>query len=254
MDYQKYLKYKTKYLLLKKKLTQLGGAKYIHDRRNEAGREFSFLITELNITIVDFVRDIYGLNIRLEKNEVVDVTEQREDTKSGNMFGKVVKNGITGWIEMKYLKPQPEESTFAASLSISKASYAKKKEEELSTIVKAINDAYSNPLTIYKVSIDCNHSNNKLKSQEKTYLKIDPNEDSIVDSCFLINGDKVTLSQILRVKSSDMLFGYVTKNVDSSCNGWVNIENLEIDYSYALVKLTELPKVILLKTPGGRAN
>jgi hypothetical protein len=51
-----------------------------------------------------------------------------------------------------------------------------------------------------------------------------------------------------------MLFGYVTKETDSRCKGWVNIENLETeDSSYGLVKLTELAKMHHVVPPGGRA-
>ncbi len=138
------------------------------------------------------------------------------------------------------------------------SSRARKIEEGLSIIVKAINDANTNPSKKYEVSIKCNHSNDKLKSQERTYLEIDPyniKKDHTEDSYFLINGDKVILSQILRVPSNNILFGYVTKEEDGKCQGWVNIENLETENSsYGLVKLTELAKMHHVVPPGGQAK
>lgn len=259
MDYHKYLKYKNKYLQLKEKLQQLGGAIYRHDRKRANDTEETILRTQPKISMNppnNYAKDSIGINIILVKNEEVIVNEMCEDTDTTILFGKVVKNGITGWVNMEYLHQKIaralESSFFATYLSKSKSSRVEKRENELSSIGKAINEAFTNPSITYEVSIVCNHSNDKLRIQEKTYLEIDPNnlkKDHTKDSCFLINGDKVKLSQILKVKSSDMLFGYVIKETDSHCNGWVNIENLETeDSSFGWVKLTELAK-----TPGGRA-
>jgi hypothetical protein len=257
MEYQKYLKYKTKYLQLKSKLKQLGGNKFVHDRKKYGGRDFSFLITELNTRIVSYVKDTYGLPIRIEKDEVVEVVEQRTDDKSLEIFGKVTKNGFTGWIEMKFLTPKPVESSFSIGVIPIKSSIFEKKQNQLSGIIVAINEANANPSRIYDVSIRCNTSNDKLKSQEKTYLEKDPNnikKDHTEDSCFLINGDKVILTQILKVQSNNTLFGFVIKESEHGCNGWINIENLETeDSSYGLVKLAELAKIHHIVSPGGRA-
>lgn len=98
MDYQKYLKYKTKYLQLKAKSLQLGG-----------GAKCTHLRTDINFTLLrknpinnnDWAIDIEGNNISIFNDEKVDVLETIKD---GDIeFGRIVKNGVNGWVNMKHL-------------------------------------------------------------------------------------------------------------------------------------------------------
>ena len=94
MEYQKYLKYKTKYLQLKAKLTQLGGgAKCYHDRNKVGDINTTQLRNKPN-------EDSGWVNppIILQKNEYVEVI------KTENDFGLVrTKSDGIGWVRMAYL-------------------------------------------------------------------------------------------------------------------------------------------------------
>jgi hypothetical protein len=93
MDYQKYLKYKTKYLQLKAKLTQLGGgAKCYHDRKHAGGNE-----TLLRIEPIDN-KNYVSPRIILRNGDNVELIETKND------FGKVkTVDGKEGWVRMDYL-------------------------------------------------------------------------------------------------------------------------------------------------------
>jgi hypothetical protein len=78
MDYQKYLKYKTKYLQLKAKLTQLGGAKYRCTNTSK-------LYASTNSS--DIVKDDF-----FNKGDEVDIHEMHKENLI--IFGKVVN----GWV------------------------------------------------------------------------------------------------------------------------------------------------------------
>lgn len=97
MEYQKYLKYKTKYLQLKEKVSQLGrGAKCVHNR-NKQGKKGEKETTQLrNKPNEDY--DWVNPPIILEDGEEVEVIETKND------FGLVkTTSGGTGWVRMAYL-------------------------------------------------------------------------------------------------------------------------------------------------------
>jgi len=107
MDYQKYLKYKTKYLQLKAKSLQLGGG--AKSLQLGGGAKCTHLRTDINFTLLrknpinnnDWATDIEGNNISIFNDEKVDVLETIKD---GDIeFGRIEKNGVNGWVNMKHL-------------------------------------------------------------------------------------------------------------------------------------------------------
>ena len=110
MEYQKYLKYKNKYIELKKKSLQLrGGSMYIHNRHNEGNTEN----TPLKLTPDDSeneLKDSNGTTIELYKEEIINITHQIKEPKINRWWGAVKKYGLDGWVNMKYMRRTSEEA------------------------------------------------------------------------------------------------------------------------------------------------
>ena len=90
IDYlTKYLKYKQKYLKIKNQFGK--GAKCIHDRGNAKGLSYTNLRELPDDTSV-------LLSERLNHDDPIEVLEEN------NGYGRIIKNGVTGWCKMTYLK------------------------------------------------------------------------------------------------------------------------------------------------------
>jgi 8-oxo-dGTP pyrophosphatase MutT (NUDIX family) len=90
IDYlTKYLKYKQKYLKIKNQFGK--GAKCIHDRENAKGVSYTHLRELPDDTSVK-------LSERLNHDDPIEVLEEN------NGYGRIIKNGVTGWCNMTYLK------------------------------------------------------------------------------------------------------------------------------------------------------
>jgi hypothetical protein len=108
MNYEKYLKYKKKYIDLKTKSLQFGGgAKCIHNRYNAKNKDYTILrVNPTNDN--DFVNDSTGKQIYINELEEVDVLDTQvfidptDQTKT--IYGRIIKNGKSGWVNMSYLQ------------------------------------------------------------------------------------------------------------------------------------------------------
>jgi len=250
MEYEKYLKYKTKYLELKEKFLQLGGAIYICI-------ENIFLLAKPEDS-ENFTKDTYGKNIVLLKGEEVDIDEMREDKATGSWFGKVVKNSVSGWVNMKNLERKKEGTgVFAKYLE----DRVFRLQQRNSKTVKAINEVKQGISIMSPIKISCSFKKKNKDDPEETYLKIHPkNSDNTGKKdkfTLLREGEILELTLICKDVTTNMLFGNVTKK-DVYVSGWVNLENLwTFNDSDQLVKLTELdgviPDVLDIPPPGGRA-
>jgi hypothetical protein len=103
MEYQKYLKYKTKYLQLKTQSLQLGGATFRHDRGTDKIQTSALRKYPIQES-TEHMRKKNNEKIILNKNDEVTVRDDRV-TDSGETFGLVEKDGEIGWVNMKYLHP-----------------------------------------------------------------------------------------------------------------------------------------------------
>ena len=90
MDYlTKYLKYKHKYLKIRNQFGK--GVKCIHDRDNVKGVSYTHLRELPNDTSP-------LLSVYLDHDESIELLEEN------NGYGRIIKNGVTGWCKMIYFK------------------------------------------------------------------------------------------------------------------------------------------------------
>jgi 8-oxo-dGTP pyrophosphatase MutT (NUDIX family) len=91
MDYlTKYLKYKQKYLKTKNQFGK--GAACIHDRSIAPGVNYTHL------------RELPNDSSRLLPKTFLNHDEHVDVLEENNGYGKIIKNGVTGWCKMIYLK------------------------------------------------------------------------------------------------------------------------------------------------------
>ncbi len=105
---QKYIKYKTKYLQLKSKLSQFGGGEWKRHIRNNAGGREDSLLRENPINNNKWVLDSSGKQVILNLGQWVRVSETQTDPQSQINFSFVTTfNGSRGWVNSSYLEDTP---------------------------------------------------------------------------------------------------------------------------------------------------
>ena len=76
--------------------------KCFHDRNTEGNIETTSLRQRPSEDST-YVKYATGKNILLHKKEPVEILEIQKDPKSGEEFGRVVRNGVFGWVRMRYI-------------------------------------------------------------------------------------------------------------------------------------------------------
>jgi len=84
--------------------------KCFHDRKNEGNIETT-LLRQNPSRDSDWAKYATGRDILLNKNEPVEILETQIDPISGEEFGRVVRNGVSGWVRMRYITCENIEVT-----------------------------------------------------------------------------------------------------------------------------------------------
>jgi hypothetical protein len=257
MDIHKYLKYKEKYLHLKKISLQLGGAIYYHDRKKAKDTESTALRIRPN-NLEEYVKDVRGNNIVLGKFEDVKLNGKEQNPTTGIIYGLVEKNGLTGWVNMEYIHEKLGESIDVRCL---KSIPLRMRPDNLDNYIE---DESGNIIILQK------NEDVKLKGTERNpttdilYGLVEKNglsgwvniehihkklEESVIVRCLksiplrmrsdnldnyiedesgniiiLQKNEDVKLKGTERNPTTGILYGLVKKN---GLNGWVNMEHLQ---------------------------
>ncbi len=83
--------------------------KCIHNRNYAKNKHNTFLRKIPEVSSRDRATFATGNVISLFMNEPVEILEVQTDLESGEDFGKVIKNGISGWVRMKYIQCESDQ-------------------------------------------------------------------------------------------------------------------------------------------------
>ena len=88
--------------------------KCIHNRNYAKNKHNTFLRKIPEVSSRDRATFATGNVISLFMNEPVEILEVQTDLESGEDFGKVIKNGISGWVRMKYIQCESDQEHIQA--------------------------------------------------------------------------------------------------------------------------------------------
>jgi len=94
--------------------------KCFHDRKNEGNIETT-LLRQNPSRDSDWAKYATGRDILLHKKEPVEILETQIDPISGEEFGRVVRNGVSGWVRMRYITCEIIPQNIEVTPSLAKA-------------------------------------------------------------------------------------------------------------------------------------